>query len=113
MPANLDPKTPQGRGEIEENIRRSNKLALEIAKLGHIPFTPHTMMRGWEDEYGFPREELTRICLAWLRRCDALLFISSSPGADQEKLAAEQLDLPVYFKISDVPAKDPARAADE
>lgn len=102
MPGRLNPKSPEGRRQIEDNIKRANEAALVVAELGHTPFLPHTMMKSWEDEFNVSREEMVRLCHAWLRKCDALLFVSSSPGADEEKRIAEQLGMPICHQPSDL-----------
>lgn len=88
---------------IEHNVEKANEIALELAKKGHYPLVPHTMMRGWEDVYALPRELVLGICYQWVRRCDALFFIGSSSGAEQERKIASELSLPLYRAIADVP----------
>lgn len=100
-PQNETTLTPQQ--QIEENIEKANVIALEIAKKGHFPFVPHTMMRGWEDQHGIERALALNICEKWVEKCDALFFISPSVGAEIERQLAQKLGLPIYGKVDDIP----------
>ncbi len=88
---------------IEKNIMKARDAAIMIAKKGHYPFIPHTMMRGWEDVYKVSRESVTQICLKWLEKCDAIYILASSPGAELERHLAVRLNLQVYYNIDDIP----------
>ena len=92
-----------GATAIDRNIETANTIAMELAKKGHYPFVPHTMLRGWEDVYNLPRELALTICYQWVRKCDALYFIGSSSGAEHERMLATELSLPIYRDINDVP----------
>ena len=41
--------------------------------------------------------------IEWLVECDALLFLGSSPGADIELKAAQELGLKIYYSTDEVP----------
>lgn len=88
---------------VEANVRRADDVAVALAARGHVPFVPHTMMRGWEDERGVPRDVALAVCLAWVARCDALYRIAPSPGADAELAAAREHGLPVFHELAEVP----------
>jgi hypothetical protein len=87
---------------IEENIEKANEVALAIARKGHFPFVPHTMMRGWEDSYGISRGLALHICHRWVEQCDALFFIGDSPGAISELEVAQKHHLKIYTHIDDI-----------
>jgi hypothetical protein len=84
------------KAQIDKNIAEADNKALDLVKLGHTPFVPHTMMRDWENENKATREEVHRVCNEWIAQCDALLFLGSSPGADMERAVAESLGLPIF-----------------
>lgn len=44
------------------------------------------------------------ISLAVIDRCEALLLIAESPGANRERDLVQAKGLPVYYHIDDVPA---------
>jgi hypothetical protein len=98
-----EPDDATRRAIIERNVARADAVARELASRGHVPFTPHTMLRGWEDEHGMPRAVVMRISDEWLSTCDALYFIDSSAGAESERRLAARLGLPIYRSLDDVP----------
>src|SRR5260370_438388 len=81
---------------IDANISKADEIAVAIAKKGHFPFVPHTMMRGWEDMGKVERSCALNICKKWVEKCDALYFIAESEGAEIERQLAVCLSLPVY-----------------
>lgn len=89
--------------KIEKNIEEANEVAVRLAHKGHFPFVPHTMMRGWEDEQKVERSLALNICKKWVEKCDALYFIATSPGAEEEKQVAVALNMPIYRNLDDIP----------
>lgn len=88
--------------EVEQNIRRAEAIAIEVARLGCAPLCPHTMMR-WTplDLHAFAY----RMTLELMRRCDAVLFAEDwqrSMGARDEHAEAVRLGLPVFFALPDL-----------
>jgi hypothetical protein len=97
-------KTPEAQQKIVgANIERAEQVAVELTKKGHIPFVPHTMMRGWEDENKVSREEAMNVCHKWIEKCDALFFLGSSKGAESERKVAVERGIPIYRYLRDVP----------
>ena len=92
---------------IDVNISKADEIAIEIAKQGHFPFVPHTMMRGWEDTQKVERSRALNICKKWVEKCDALYFIAESAGAEEERQVAVSLALPVYRDLKDIPDASP------
>ncbi|MCP3934581.1 MAG: DUF4406 domain-containing protein [Actinomycetia bacterium] len=88
---------------IERNVVRANRVALDLAKRGHYPFIPHTMMKGWEDVHRMSTEQILDICLKWVERCDALFFIEESTGARSELDYATKLGLRIFDDLDEVP----------
>lgn len=87
---------------IEENINNANKVALALARRGHFPFVPHTMMQGWEEAYGISRALALHLCHKWVERCDALYFIGPSPGAESELNIARMHNLPIFYSLDEI-----------
>lgn len=100
-PRGLAPEAARAR--VAENIDRANAIGLELLEKGHVPFVPHTMMRGWEDEHQVSREAALEVCHRWVDRCDALFFMGPSPGADSERKRAVERGVPIYRALEDVP----------
>lgn len=89
--------------EIEENIRRAERLALEVWKLGAACICPHTNTRFYQGTA--PDEIWLNGDLELVRRCDAMLMTPDyrrSVGAAKEKKFAEKLGLPVFLELTDL-----------
>jgi hypothetical protein len=89
---------------IAANVDVANDVALELVRLGHVPFVPHTMMAGWEERYGVAREVAMEVCHRWVERCDAIYVIAPSPGADSELQAALAAGIEVFRALDEVPS---------
>ena len=91
--------------ERQQNFDRLNRAAAEVLKLGHIPVVglncalPVIDRVKLHDDY----QAIMDISLAVVGRCDALLQIASSPGADQERELIESQGKPVYTSVSQIP----------
>ncbi len=89
--------------EVEQNIRRVEKLGFQVAQLGASPLMPHTNTRFFDgtldDRYWL---EAT---LELMRRCDAVLFTADwmrSTGAQEEEKEARRLGIARFFKLEDL-----------
>ena len=74
------------------NVYRAIDAGLAVYRKGHIPFIPH--LSHW-----------VAIDDAWLRECDALLYLGSSRGADIELQRAIDLGLDIYFTLEAIPVE--------
>ena len=90
----------------QKNLDALNLAAAKVLELGHIPFIglnaalPIIEKSSIEDKY----EAIMKISLAVISKCDALLFIGESPGANRERdLILSQLK-PVYYSLEEIPA---------
>lgn len=94
--------TPEKR---QRNLDTMNDAAAEVYRRGHIPVIganaalPVLDSLDTEDEY----EVLMTISLGVVGRCDALLLIGESPGANRERDLIESKGLPVYRSIDEIP----------
>lgn len=93
---------------VSYNVDRAIEAGLEIYKRGHIPFIPHLtkMVSDFNRMLDFPDlkwEEYMAWCLEYLKRCDALFYLSSSKGADIELIYAQKRGMKVYFSLDDIP----------
>lgn len=91
----------------EENVSRALRAATALLSRGHQPFVPH-LSRYWHhtalaNGRFVPYERWMAYTLAWVARCDALLYLGPSPGADRELALARKLGLPVYTDTDAVP----------
>lgn len=91
--------------ERQKNFDRINQAAAEVLKKGHIPVVglncalPVIDRVNLHDDY----QAIMDISLAVVGRCDALLQIASSPGADLERDLIESQGKPVYTSIDEIP----------
>jgi hypothetical protein len=88
--------------DVEENVRRAERVGFEVALLGASPLIPHANTRVFagtlNDAYWL---EATA---ALLRKSDAALFIrgwESSVGARGEHEEAQRLDIPCFYEMED------------
>jgi hypothetical protein len=98
---------------VTEKERKANLDAMNIAaagllESGHIPLIginaalPVLEKANLKDKYSAAME----ISLAVIDKCDALLLIGESPGANRERDLILSKGLPVYYKLEEVPKPD-------
>lgn len=91
--------------EVEQNIRRAEVLAFEVAKLGAMPLCPHTNTRCFDGT--LTPEFWIDGTMELMRRCDAVLFTDEwerSVGARGEYLEAQRLGIPCYINLIELEA---------
>jgi hypothetical protein len=95
--------TPEGRAA---NLRKMNQAAAVLAQRGHIPMIGVNAALPVLDAAGLPYSDelMMEISLALAARCDAVLHLARSPGADREADLIRGLGRPVYTSLEDVPA---------
>lgn len=90
----------------QQNLDALNQAAAEVLKLGHIPVIgvnaalPVVELIGTEDN---PYDAIMKISLAIVERCDAILMVGESPGANRERDLITAKGLPVYNSTSEIP----------
>lgn len=94
--------TPEQR---QRNLDALNLAAAEVFKRGHIPVIgvnaalPVAERLDPANRY----ENIMAISLAVVEKCDAILIIGESPGANRERDLIQSLGRPVFKSISEVP----------
>lgn len=89
----------------QANLDAMNRAAAQVYEKGHIPVIgvnaalPVALMLPGKDR----REIINEISFAVVEKCDAILMIGSSPGADKEREIIEAKGLPVYYSIDEIP----------
>ncbi len=104
----------------DANVAAADATGRELLAMGHTPFVPHTMTRGWEKDDRFQHDpdhiglsDFLRMDFEWLRFCDALLFLGPSPGASAEREFAKGMGLTIYYSIDEIPdLREPPDASD-
>jgi hypothetical protein len=94
--------TAEGRAE---NLRALNKAAAQVLDRGHIPVIgvnaalPVVEQANLSDPY----EAIMDISLALAEKCDAVLLIAESPGANMERDVFIRKGLPVFLDLEEIP----------
>lgn len=89
----------------QANLDAMNRAAAQVYEKGHIPVIgvnaalPVALMLPGKDR----REVINGISFAIVEKCDAILMIGSSAGADKEREIIASKGLPVYFSIDEIP----------
>jgi hypothetical protein len=99
---------PYSAGTAEErasNLRAMNTAAAEVCRRGHIPIIGVNAALPVLEAAGLPHDHpwMMEIALALAARCDALLQIGCSPGADCEADVMRSLGRAVYADLKDLP----------
>jgi hypothetical protein len=86
---------------MEANKRIAKEIGIQLAKMGHEPYVPHTHLGGWENALSY--DEIMRTHLTFVRDwADAIFFIGPSKGAIIEKNEAEMLGIPVFRSFEEI-----------
>lgn len=89
----------------KSNLDAMNISAAKLLEMGHIPLIgmnaalPVIRFADIKDKYKATMD----ISLAVIDKCEAILMIGESPGANKERDLIISKGLPVYYKIEDVP----------
>lgn len=96
------------------NTERAMQAGHEVLTRGHWPFIPHLAhffdeWCWWQHNGRLEPETYMQWDFVILRRCDGLLYLASSPGADRELALARELGLPVWLSVDEIPVAEDAR----
>jgi hypothetical protein len=89
--------------DIEENIRRAERLSLEVWRLGAACLCPHTNTRFFQG--AAPDDVWLDGDLAMLHRCDGFLLTedwSRSSGTRAEVKFCEDNGIPVFYNLDEL-----------
>src|SRR5260370_42497834 len=112
MPRNLriyiaGPYTATEPMDLERNTKSAIDVGIALLKMGHTPFIPHLPhyvdLRAKESNIDISWSEYMRWDEAWLRQCDALLYLAPSRGADIELQTAQSLGKTIFYHLDEVP----------
>lgn len=90
----------------QKNLDAMNQAAARVYQKGHIPFIgvnmalPVVAMSDVADIYA----AIMDISMAVIDKCDAILMIGESNGANREKEHIASKGLPVYYSLDEIPA---------
>ena len=103
------PYSAETEKQRQQNLEVLNQAAARLLEMGHIPLIgvnaalPVVQQSTLENRY----EAIMAISMTVIDKCDALLLIEESPGANRERDFVFAKGLPVYHNIQDVPATIP------
>src|SRR5437867_12498829 len=91
---------------VDQNVTDAIVAGVEVLRRGHYPYIPHlthfvdkekkkSLTLTWDDHLDWG--------LAWLDKCDAILFLASSRGALIELECAERRGIRVFKNVNEVP----------
>ncbi len=92
--------------ERKANLDALNAAALAVYRRGHIPVIGlnNALPLFGEDTTNRARNaDVMRVSLALAERCDAILMVSHSAGADAEMRLFEAAGKPVYRELDQIP----------
>jgi hypothetical protein len=87
------------------NLDVMNTAAAEVYRKGHIPVIGVNAALFVADKLNdlARREVINNISFAIVERCDAILMVGESPGADAERDIIKSKGLPVYYSVDEIP----------
>jgi len=98
---------------IERNVEAAVDAGIAVFQRGHFPYVPHLThyvdLRAKKTGVTLEWEDFIRWDLPWLERCDALLYLASSKGADLELRFAKKLGKRIFTSIEEVPIVEPGQ----
>jgi uncharacterized protein DUF4406 len=101
------PYTAQTEEQLVTNVNAAIDASFIIYSRGHFPYIPHLThfidQRAKEVGYKLEWEDYIRWDLAWLKDCDALLYLSGSRGADLELKAAKESGKQIFYSLDEIP----------
>jgi hypothetical protein len=106
------PYSADSLADREANVDAAIGAAIELFRLGHFPYVPHLThfvdLRAHALGANLDWDDYLRWDEAWLEVCDALVYLSPSPGADRELEFARSLGKTVYLSVNQIAPADGA-----
>jgi len=92
---------------LERNVEAAVDAGIAVFQRGHFPYIPHLThyvdLRAKETGITLEWTDFMTWDLPWLERCDGLLYLGSSKGADLELRLATELGKRIFASIKEVP----------
>ena len=92
--------------ERQQNLDRMNEAAALLLAKGHIPLIGMNAALPVVDKAKQEHDRykaIMDISLAVIDRCEALLLLAESPGANKERDLVQSKGLPVFRSVEEVP----------
>src|SRR5687768_7287410 len=89
----------------QKNLDAMSRAAIGVYQRGHVPLigvhAARDIVEMLPDAEQY--DAMMEISLALVERCDAILMIGESPGANRERDLVASLGRPVYSNLNEVP----------
>lgn len=92
------PYSNEDPAQVLKNVDNALDAGQALLKAGLYPIVPH-LTYWWDRRYPNPYERWLDLDLAHLERCDALVKIGDSPGADREYMFAAERGIRVFNNV--------------
>ena len=92
------------RKQRERNVEKAMQAGLEVIQKGHWPFIPH--LNYYFSEYideSLDVRDYMEWDFAFLDKCDAMLYLGPSAGADEELERSKNAGRKIYYDVRDIP----------
>ena len=97
------PYTADHPREVLKNVNNAIDAGIGVMKKGHDVYIPHlSHYIHLRPQCPFVYEEYLQNDRAFLKICDALLVIGSSPGTDREVDFAHANNIKIYYSIEEI-----------
>jgi len=97
---------PTEQGKLDNSYKAIN-AGIEVIKKKHIPFVPHLShwlgTKATEQGISLDWNYWMYYTNVWLHKCDALLYLNSSKGADIELEVAKNNNKAIYYSVEEIP----------
>jgi hypothetical protein len=105
------PYTPQGDLHdaariAHHNVENAIRAGIEVMKRGHIPYIPHLthfIHLQMRDDEALPKEAWYKFDENWESKCNALLYLGRSQGADAELARAKEHGFRIFYSVDEIP----------
>lgn len=99
------PYSAPAEAQRAENAAAMNKAAAQVFSLGHTPLigiNAALPVLPYLEESANKYEAIMQISLAVIDRCEGLLLLAESPGANRERDLVLSKGLPVFYSIEEL-----------
>jgi hypothetical protein len=101
--------SPYTKGDTAQNVRKPFLIAEELVDAGYLPYPP-LYTHFWHYLSPHDYDYWVALDLEWILHCDCILRLpGESSGADNEIKFAQEHNIPVYYSITELQFKMPAK----
>lgn len=88
------------------NTENAIRAGIEVMKKGHFAYIPHLthfIHLQMRDDEAMTNGFWYQYDINWLEKCEALLYLGSSRGADAELKWAQEHNLKIFYSLDEIP----------